>query len=137
MRKFLIISALLWIILFGNVKGDTLHTIELNNISVHVQRVNTIVFDDSTMYVNEFGRVGNLYICTIERVSVEPDGYCIELELQRQDSTGWWYGLDTTICRPPPMFDIVIIEHVPDVNGTDDADISDLIWLIDYMFPLE
>lgn len=122
MKTILLTLTLLAVSVLGD---DTLYTIG----NTHVQFVN--VAPDTINLV----RIENLYFIDIERLPMDPDGWCIDFQLQRQDSTGWWYGVNTTICEPPRVYDNVVVECVPDVNGSGGIpDISDLMWLIDYMF---
>ena len=131
MKKILTTFLLLWLVIPVDVKSDTLYTIEDQAGNIHVQFVNVI---PDSIYAIDFIRIGNLYFAKIERLPVDPDGWCIDLQLQRQDSSGWWYGVDTTICEPPRVYDMVAIEQQPDVDCSGSNDISDLMWLIDYMF---
>jgi len=125
----MILALALWVVLPIGVKSeDTLHIINFWDVDVYVQEVNTI---DSSVVANT-ERTGNLYIDRIARTDTSTAWFCWEYAESVEP-------FDTlTMCMGFPVdHDIVVINHKPDVNGSGVVDISDLVWLIDYMFAQE
>ena len=94
--------------------------------------------DTPTMIASGSERTGNVYEDRI--MYVDSTCYCNTYEYQVHDSTGW-HGVDSTACmllgRVPVSYGVTIVVGKHDVDGSGVADISDLVAIIEYMFPQE
>lgn len=105
---------ILFLCLAGGVKADTLHVVDLGFTTVYVQIADVV--DDAAMIASGSQRIWNLYIDRIVRFDT------------------LWVECEGMYMAVPIEYDVSIVVYWPDVDGTGISDISDLVFLIDYMF---
>ncbi len=105
-------------LLATGVMADTLYTVNIGSTSVHVQVVEQL--NDSAMLANGWQRRENLYLAKIIRLD---------------SSTVWISCGEDCYIFEPTNYDLVAVIQRYDVDGSGVNDISDLLAIVDYMFP--
>lgn len=101
-------------LLAGGVRADTLHVFDLGFTTLYIQIADEV--DNDAMIASGSEKVGNLYIDRIPRFDT------------------LWVECEEMYMAVPIEYDVSIVVQWADVDGSGISDISDLVYLIDFMF---